>query len=77
MAVRNFWVEGFIEGSESKIAGGPRANTDGMTTFVYQRDNGSIVTAFKIVSRVNTAGKLLSEVYDSNNKLVSIFTTER
>ena len=77
MSVRNFWVEASIDGRESKVAGGPRAKTDGMTTTIYQRENGDIRTAFKIVSRVNTAGKLLSEVYDSNNRLVSILTTER
>ncbi|MDD3039693.1 hypothetical protein [Bacteroides sp.] len=77
MAVRNFWVEASIDGRESKVAGGPRAKTDGMTTTIYQRDNGEIVTAFKIVSRVNSKGKLLSEVHDSNNKLVLTFTTER
>ena len=76
MAVRNFWVEASIDGRESKVSGGPRAKEDGMETVIYQRDNGSIVTAFKIVSRVRN-NKLLSGVYDSNNNLVSIFTTER
>ena len=77
MSVRNFWVEGHIDGRDSKIAGGPRAKTDGMTTFVYQRENGDIRTAFKIVSNVNSSGKLITSVYNSNNDLVSIFTSER
>lgn len=51
MAVRNFYVEADIEGRETMLGGGPRNKEGGMTTNIYQRDDGGIVQVLKVVSR--------------------------
>ena len=51
MAVRNFWCEALIDGRETKLCGGPRAKDGEMVIKLFQREQGKIVEAFRIVCR--------------------------
>jgi hypothetical protein len=78
MAVRNFWVDGDVDGRETALSGGPRAKNGGMSIKILQRDNGNIVTAYKIYCGVSPDGKKLTScVYDGLGNLVQKFETER
>lgn len=46
--VRNFWIEGTIDGRETPIVGGPRSKDGGMFLNLYIRDNGDIEKALTI-----------------------------
>ena len=75
MAVRNFWVEADIDGYNSTPAGGPRRKDGGMEVNVYQRKDGGIETAVRIISRA-IGDKLFTEVY-SGGEQVCCFETVR
>ena len=60
MAVRNFYVEADIEGRETMLGGGPRNEEGGMTTNIYQRDDGGMYKSLK-QSAVNTTASLLQK----------------
>lgn len=76
MAVRNFWIDADIDGRQTELSGGPRAKDGGMSVIIKQRDAGAITTALRISCR-ECDGKLLTEVYDVNHKLLFEHETER
>ena len=76
MAVRNFWVDASIDGRKTDLQGGPASKEGGMQLTIKQRDDGGIVTAFKIYCH-EIDGELVTEVYDGNRKLVASFETIR
>lgn len=76
MAVRNFWVEGQIDGRQSKLAGGPARKDGGLNLSVFQREDGGIVTAFKVCC-YEVDGNLITEVIDRNGALVASCETNR
>lgn len=62
LSVRNFWVDADVDGRLTNLGGGPRARDGGMEVVVYQREDGQIKTAFKIICRAY--GSLLrTQVY--------------
>ncbi len=68
--VRNFWIDADIDGRQGMVSGGPRTKDGGMFIKIYQRDQGSIVTACTIQCAVEPDGKLVTyvngeEVYES------------
>lgn len=73
MAVRNFYVKANIDGRATNLGGGPASKTGEMTVRLYQRDDGAITDALLIECKERD-GKLTTEVYDKNHKL--IFTNE-
>lgn len=76
MAVRNFWVEGTIDGRETGVQGGPRAKDGGMTVFIKQRDGGSITCPVKVECYVDPDGSLITDVY-LNGVHIASHQTER
>ena len=75
MAVRNFWVDADIDGRKTELSGGPASKEGGMKITIKQRDEGSIVTAFRIYC-YEEDGELYSEVY-RGGALVTRFGTKR
>ena len=77
MAVRPFYVQGQVDGRMSPVSGGPRRLDGGMSLRVTQRDNGSIVDAFRIESRACSDGRLITEVVDDSGRVVASKVTVR
>ncbi len=73
MAVRNWWIEADIDGRKTSLSGGPRNREGGFSLRIYQRDNGSIMTAGTIRGHVNNFGKIVLEGY-INGQEVSLIT---
>lgn len=48
MAMRNFWIEGEIDGRKTKLTGGPVRKDGGFKLVVYVRDGGESVPAFEV-----------------------------
>lgn len=48
MAVYPFYIETQADGRKTPIAGGTKRKDGDMTTTIYQREDGSITTPFKI-----------------------------
>lgn len=48
MAVYPFYIESIAEGRKSPIAGGCKRKDGLQQTTIYQREDGNIITAFKI-----------------------------
>jgi hypothetical protein len=77
MAVRNFYVEGHVDGRKTDLTGGPVNREGGMRLFITQRENGSIVPAFTIRSWVRTDGRLGTTVSDRNGNVIGNLITDR
>jgi hypothetical protein len=75
--IRNFWVEGKIDGRESKMTGGPISKTGGLNLTIYQRENNAIATAFEIECKATYGGTLITSIFDSNGNKLYSFTTRR
>ena len=56
--VRNFWLEGDIDGRSSKISGGPRAKDGGFFLRVFIRDQGEVAEACHLTGHVAVNGEL-------------------
>jgi len=56
--VRNFWIEGNIDGRKTEMSGGPRTKDGGFSLNIYQRDAGGIVKALRIEGGADDAGNL-------------------
>lgn len=76
MATRNFWIDAYVDGRATELCGGPRAKDGGMNVTLCQRNEGLITTALQIICR-ECDGKLITQVYDPNNKLIFEYKTER
>ena len=61
MAMRNFWIEGQIDGRKSRITGGPQSSGGGFDLTVYQRDDGESKVGARITGRV-VNGELILDV---------------
>ena len=64
--VRNFWLEGKIDGRVTKIDGGPRAKDGGFALKIYQRDRGQVTLVGHLWGRVSYDGELILEFLDEN-----------
>lgn len=76
MAVRNFWIDADIDGRKTMLSGGPSAKDGGMSISIKQRDDGGIVTAFKVYC-YEVDGELITEVIDTTGACVATFETKR
>jgi hypothetical protein len=59
--VRNFWLEGQIDGRSSKIEGGPVAKDGGFFLRIKMRDDGGILNALSIRGTADEDGTLWLE----------------
>lgn len=78
MAVRPFYIESDIEGRKTMLSGGPKNRHGGISTTIYQRDEGAITQPFKIEQySVEEEGKLklITEVYQHPGKKIATHIT--
>jgi hypothetical protein len=61
MAMRNFWIEGQIDGRKTQITGGPQGSGGGFSLVVYQRDKGASKVGVRVSGRV-VNGELILDV---------------
>lgn len=59
--VRNFWIEGRVDGRSSQIATGPIRSDGGFSLSVLMRDDGGIVRALTLDGRV-IDGRIILDV---------------
>jgi hypothetical protein len=74
--VRNFWIDGQIEGRESGIGTGPKAKDGGFTLYIKQRNDGDIETPLRIEGIADSNGNLTLVAF-SDGKKVFEHTTKR
>jgi hypothetical protein len=69
--VRNFWLEGQIDGRDTKISGRPQSKDGGFSLTIKQRDGGQVTTACRIWGNADQHGniKLMVEMLDQENIL--------
>jgi hypothetical protein len=60
--VRNFWISGDVDGRRSRISGGPRARSGGISLTLYQRQGGGVATALSVRCIACPDGTLRVEV---------------
>lgn len=58
MAMRNWWIEGKINGRKTALAGGPRAKDGGFKLTIRQRDKGQSEAALTVRGIVLEDGRL-------------------
>lgn len=75
--VRNFWIQGVVDGRESTVCGGPRKKDGGMSVNIYQRDNKEIITALEINGVADDDGNLTLTVKDKDGILIYELNTKR
>ena len=68
MAVRNFYINGYVSGRETPITGGPRSLDGGMNLNLTIRENGVISnTVIKINCYRDSKGKNCVMIYEDIN----------
>lgn len=75
--MRNFWLEGYVDGRETTVTGGPRRKEDGMKVYVYQREDGCSVKAVSIDCYRDDEGKLHTVVFNRKGERVADVITDR
>lgn len=60
--VRNFWIDGTVDGRATGVEGGPRSKDGGFSMTVYIRDEGGIETGVRMSGRVGRDGELVLNV---------------
>lgn len=65
--VRNFWVEGNIDGRGPVNFGGPKARDGGFEMTVYQRDEGDVTVALRLAGRALSDGRLVLDVQTADH----------
>lgn len=76
MAIRNFYINGNIDGRRTTLSGGPQSKEGGMSIVITQRDNSRIVKALTI-DCYEYEGDLHTVIYDNDGNVVYDFETER
>lgn len=61
-SVRNFWIDGDVDGGRKSLSGGPRARDGGISLTLYQRNDGDVATALTVHCVAGKDGTLLTEV---------------
>jgi len=69
MAMRNFWLEGNIDGRKSPITGGPQSKDGGFRLNVRMRDNGESVVGLRIEGRVVDHQLILTAYNDEGDEV--------
>lgn len=78
MALRNFWVDCYIDGKETPISSGPRSKDGGMEIIVSQRCDGESKAIVKIVSQpVVGTDEIVTVVKDHDNNVIKEIKTNR
>lgn len=72
--VRNFWLELSVDGSQKQIATGPRAADGGFSLTVFQRAEGSIVSALQVRGWIDGEGVIRLDVHPKSGEMVRIET---
>lgn len=62
MTVRNFWLEGRVDGRTTEVEGGPRSKDGGFSLTVYIRDEGGIETGVRLSGYAHDDGTLSLDV---------------
>ena len=73
--VRNFWIEGNIDGYKSQIKGGPRSKDGGFDLRIYMRQKGEIFNPVKIFGKAKDEKTLV--LYINVNSVNYIIETIR
>lgn len=77
MAMRNWWIDGAIDGRATNMTGGPVHKDGGFILDIRQRDKGTSVLGASIAGYVDEEGKLHLIVRDNNNVQIFEYVTER
>jgi hypothetical protein len=76
--VRNFWLDGWVDGRTTGLAAGPRSAQGGFTLRVSIRDGGAVrPDVVRVVGAVDPDGKLYVRVYDEGGDVVHEVATAR
>ncbi len=75
--VRNFWLDGDIDGRKSGISGGPQAKDGGFSLTIKQRDNGQVTTGLRIDGYAFLDGTLQLRIRDGSGKVIHEHETRR
>jgi hypothetical protein len=57
--MRNFWIEGKIDGRKAKLTGGPRNKEGGFSVTVYVKSEGESMQALTVEGFVKRDGETL------------------
>jgi len=71
MAMRNFWIEGDVDGRKTSLAGGPQGAGGGFSLIVYQREDGDSKVGVCVRGNV-VNGELILDVYPGTVKNVRV-----
>jgi hypothetical protein len=71
MAMRNFWIEGNVDGRRTQITGGPQGSGGGFSLVVYQRENNTSKVGVRVTGRV-VNGELILDVDPGTVKNVRV-----
>lgn len=63
MGIRNFWVEGHIDGRRTPISGGPQSREGGIDLTIKMRDQGEISNHVMRIEGIERAGTLQLEAW--------------
>jgi len=69
--VRNFWIEGQVDGRRGTISGGPIAASGGFRLTIFQRNKGEVMEA---VSYPDNDGKLRLNIVSDNGQAIEVIT---
>ncbi len=61
--LRNFYLDGSIDGRASKVSGGPSSKEGGLELSVLQRNKGAKEESVKILCYADVDGNLVTDVY--------------
>lgn len=75
--VRNWWLEGRIDGQSATLTGGPAARDGGFSLRIYQRDRGSVTLAgtlrgFTVVDHEAGTTRLILDLEPGDHPIQSL-----
>lgn len=76
MAIRNFYLDGRIDGRTTEISGGPANKNGGMYVDLFIRDEGQSRLAIR-VNCIEVNGKLILAVEDGKGNSIHKIETKR
>ena len=76
MAIRNFYLDGRIDGRTTEISGGPANKNGGMYVDIFIRDEGQSRLGVRI-NCIEVNGKLILAVEDGDENAIYRIETKR